>query len=57
MLLPLLLAFQQAPLAALPDTLRPRHDALHHDVFAGGHRWHGEQAYPFLARHLALGSA
>ncbi len=32
MLLPLLLAFQQAPLAATPDTLRPRNDALHHDV-------------------------
>jgi dienelactone hydrolase len=32
-------------------------DRLEHDVFAGGHRWHGERALPFLARHLALGSA
>jgi dienelactone hydrolase len=32
-------------------------DALRHDVFEGGHRWHGEEAFPFLARHLALGSA
>lgn len=31
MLLPILLALQ-SPLAARPDTLRPRHDALHHDV-------------------------
>jgi dienelactone hydrolase len=26
--------------------------ALVHDVFAGGHRWHGEQAYSFLERWL-----
>jgi dienelactone hydrolase len=25
---------------------------LHHDVFAGGHQWHGELAYPFLERFL-----
>jgi dienelactone hydrolase len=25
---------------------------LVHDVFSGGHQWHGELAYPFLARHL-----
>lgn len=31
-------------------------DLLEHDVFAGGHGWHGDVAYPFLARHLALGS-
>ncbi len=27
-------------------------DALVHDVFAGGHQWHGTQALPFLAEHL-----
>jgi len=31
MLLTLLLALQ-SPLAARPDTIRPRHDALHHDI-------------------------
>jgi dienelactone hydrolase len=25
---------------------------LHHDVFAGGHQWHGDLAYPFLDRFL-----
>jgi dienelactone hydrolase len=25
---------------------------LEHDVFAGGHRWHGDVAYPFLNRWL-----
>jgi len=28
-------------------------DALVHDVFDGGHRWHGTLAYPFLDRWLA----
>jgi fermentation-respiration switch protein FrsA (DUF1100 family) len=27
-------------------------DRLEHDVFEGPHRWHGERAYPFLARWL-----
>jgi hypothetical protein len=27
-------------------------DALVHDVFEGGHQWHGEHAYPFLERWL-----
>ncbi len=27
-------------------------DRLEHDVFEGGHRWHGERAYPFLERWL-----
>lgn len=27
-------------------------ECLEHDVFEGGHRWHGERAYPFLARWL-----
>jgi len=26
--------------------------AVEHDVFAGGHQWHGAQAYPFLQRWL-----
>jgi poly(3-hydroxybutyrate) depolymerase len=25
---------------------------LLHDLFSGGHQWHGEAAYPFLVRHL-----
>lgn len=29
-------------------------ECLAHDVFSGGHQWHGELAYPFLARHLGL---
>ena len=29
-------------------------DCLDHDVFNGDHQWHGEIAYPFLARHLGL---
>ncbi len=27
-------------------------DRLYHDVFAGGHQWHGEMAYPFLDHFL-----
>jgi len=27
-------------------------DALEHDVFTGGHEWHGERVDAFLARHL-----
>jgi dienelactone hydrolase len=27
-------------------------DRLEHDVFEGGHKWHGERAYPFLERWL-----
>jgi hypothetical protein len=27
-------------------------DRLEHDVFEGPHAWHGERAYPFLARWL-----
>ena len=27
-------------------------DALAHDVFDGGHQWHGDRAYPFLERWL-----
>ncbi len=28
-------------------------ERLEHDVFEGGHRWHGEHAYPFLERWLS----
>ena len=31
-------------------------DGLEHDVFEGGHRWHGERAYPFLERWLGPGA-
>ncbi len=27
-------------------------DRLYHDVFSGGHQWHGQVAYPFLDRFL-----
>ena len=30
-------------------------ERLEHDVFEGGHRWHGERAYPFLERWLGPG--
>jgi Dienelactone hydrolase family len=30
-------------------------DALVHDVFEGGHEWHGVKAYPFLERWLGPG--
>ena len=32
-----------------------RPERLEHDVFEGGHRWHGEVAYPFLERWLGRG--
>jgi dienelactone hydrolase len=32
-------------------------DRLVHDVFAGGHEWHGVEAYPFLERWLGPGAA
>ena len=31
-------------------------DRLEHDVFEGGHKWHGERAYPFLERWLGPGA-
>jgi hypothetical protein len=31
-------------------------DRLEHDVFAGGHQWHGADAVPFLERWLGEGS-
>jgi dienelactone hydrolase len=40
-----------ARLATVYETLGVP-ELLEHDVFDGGHRWHGEAAYPFLARHL-----
>jgi len=27
-------------------------DRLQHDVFEGGHQWHGQEAFPFLDRWL-----
>ncbi len=33
-------------------TLGASDDHLVHDVFDGGHQWHGEEAYPFLQRWL-----
>jgi dienelactone hydrolase len=32
-------------------------DRLEHDVFAGGHEWHGAEAYPFLERWIGPGDA
>jgi hypothetical protein len=29
-------------------------DALEHDVFEGGHRWHGGRAYDFLDHWLRV---
>ena len=40
-----------ATLARVYDTLGAR-GRLVHDVFEAGHRWHGEEAYPFLEREL-----
>ncbi len=37
-------------------TLGADDDRVAHDAFEGGHQWHGEAAYPFLARWLG-GSA
>ena len=38
-----------------PPRLRTRHagDRLVHDVFEGGHQWHGVAAIPFLNRWLS----
>ena len=43
---------EMARLATVYETLGEP-DRLEHDVFVGGHRWHGERAYPFLERWLA----
>ncbi len=40
-----------ATLERVYDALGAR-DRLVHDVFDGGHQWHGALAYPFLAREL-----
>jgi dienelactone hydrolase len=40
-----------ATLSRVYDALGAR-DRLVHDVFEAGHRWHGEQAYPFFEREL-----
>ena len=28
-------------------------DRLHHDVFPGGHKWHGVEAIPWMKRYVA----
>jgi hypothetical protein len=35
------------------DALDAETDALVHDIFDGGHQWHGEVAYGFLERWLS----
>jgi hypothetical protein len=37
------------------DTLGAHADRVVHDVFDGGHQWHGQAAYPFLDRWLEPG--
>lgn len=50
--------FPAAAAIAAMAKLRPAYEALgagdriEHDVFAAGHKWHGERAYPFLERWL-----
>jgi dienelactone hydrolase len=41
-----------AQLRAVYQALEAEDDALQHDVFAGGHRWHGERVPGFLSRWL-----
>jgi predicted esterase len=42
-----------AKLRAAYDALGAEPSRLEHDVFEGGHRWHGEWAYPFLEQWLS----
>jgi dienelactone hydrolase len=42
-----------AELRQVYDALDAEEDALAHDVFDGGHQWHGDVAYGFLQRWLA----
>jgi dienelactone hydrolase len=42
---------EMARLESVYEALGAR-ERLEHDVFEGGHRWHGERAYPFLERWL-----
>jgi dienelactone hydrolase len=41
-----------AELRVVYDAVGADPEALVHDVFEGGHQWHGELAYPFLERWL-----
>ena len=41
-------------LRAVYDALGSEPSRLEHHVFEGGHRWHGERAYPFLERWLSF---
>jgi dienelactone hydrolase len=41
-----------AKLRLVYDALGDGDGRLVHDVFAGGHQWHGSEAYPFLERWL-----
>jgi dienelactone hydrolase len=45
-------AAEVAKLRHVYATLGASEDRLVHDVFDGGHQWHGEEAYPFLQRWL-----
>lgn len=47
------LANVSAPLATVQKAmdLYGKPDHLFHDVFAGGHKWHGTEAYQWLQRH------
>jgi dienelactone hydrolase len=45
-----------AKLRVVYNALGAPDDYLVHDVFDDGHQWHGEQAYPFLARSLQVAS-
>ena len=45
-------AEEQVAIARRAYRLLGAEERLEHDIFAGGHRWHGVRALPFLARHL-----
>jgi len=47
-------AEEQVAIARQAYRLLGAEERLEHDIFAGGHRWHGVRALPFLAGHLGL---
>ena len=47
---------EQQRLRTVYDALGAPVGALVHDVFEGGHQWHGEAAFPFLERWLGAGT-
>ncbi len=52
-LFPAVVAAQEvSKLRHLYKTLGASDDHLVHDIFEGGHQWHGQEAYPFLQRWL-----